>query len=210
MDKLAARFSRDDVEILQRENGYDGFFKLQKLTLKHRLFEGGWSKAIQRELFIRDPAVCALLYDPSRDAVALIEQFRIGALLDATSPWLVELVAGIVEPGESEEDVAVRESLEEADAEALALQPICHYHVSPGGSQEEISILCAKVDSSDLGGYHGLEEEGEDIRVTVVSRQQAYTAVESGRICNAPTIIALQWLQLNWQKLQAQWLNNEQ
>ncbi|MEH6626125.1 MAG: NUDIX domain-containing protein [Motiliproteus sp.] len=210
MKKLAASFGPDDVEILQRETAYEGFFQLQKLTLKHRLFEGGWSAPLTRELFIRDAAACVLLYDPWQDRVVLIEQFRIGALLDSTGPWLVELVAGIIEPEESDEAVATRESREEAGAEVLALYPICHYHVSPGGSQEKIHLMCAQVDSTGLGGFHGLEHEGEDIRVTSVTRQQAYTAVQSGRICNAPTIIALQWLQLNWQQLQTQWLKHEQ
>ena len=206
--KLEARFSGDDVEIIESRTGYQGFFRLQQMTVRHRLFEGGWSRPLSRELFVRDDATCVLLYDPRADAVVLIEQFRIGALDDPHGPWLLELVAGIVEPGESDRQVACREAQEEAGAEILELVPICNYHVSPGGSREYVHLMCAKVDSSGLSGYHGLEQEGEDIRVAVVSRQQAYEAVESGRINNAPTIMALQWLQLNWSKLQAQWLES--
>ncbi|MCW8884016.1 MAG: NUDIX domain-containing protein [Motiliproteus sp.] len=205
METLDARFKLQDLEILEREIGYQGFFRLDKLVLKHRLFEGGWSAPIKRELFIRDDAACILLYDPVKDAVVLIEQFRIGCLKDPTSPWLLELIAGIIEPGESDEEVARRESQEEAGAEILDLVHICNYHVSPGGSQEYVHLMCAKVDSSGIGGYHGLEHEGEDIRVTVVPRQKAYAAVESNRINNAPTIIALQWLQLNYDQLRSRW-----
>ncbi|OMH38407.1 ADP-ribose diphosphatase [Motiliproteus sp. MSK22-1] len=205
MDKLVSRFGGNDVEILDRQVAHQGFFRLEELTFTHRLFEGGRSEVLKRELFLRDDAACVLLYDPERDAVVLIEQFRVGALKDPNGPWLLELIAGIIEPGESDMEVARREAQEEAGAEILELVPICNYHVSPGGSQEYIHLMCAKVDSRGLSGYHGLEQEGEDIRVTVVSRQTAYTAVESGRINNAPTIMALQWLQLNWTMLQDQW-----
>ena len=208
MESLISKFGSDDVEIIDRKVAYQGFFQLQQLKLTHSLFEGGQSKILNRELFLRDDAACVLLYDPWVDAVVLIEQFRIGALKDPNGPWLLELIAGIIEPGESDMDVARREAWEEAGAEILELVPIYNYHVSPGGSQEYVHLMCAKVDSSGLSGYHGLEEEGEDIRVTVVSRQIAYTAVESGLINNGPTIMALQWLQLNWSMLQDQWLED--
>jgi len=204
---LEARFGAKDTEIVERKLAYQGFFQLQQLVLKHRLFEGGWSQPLSRELFLRDDSAGVLLYDPWTDSVVLIEQFRVGALQDPNGPWLLELVAGIIEPGETDLEIAQRESQEEAGAEVLELLPICNYHVSPGGSQEYVHLMCAKVDSSGLSGYHGLEHEGEDIRVAVVSRQQAYSAVESGRINNAPTIIAMQWLQLNYTEVRAGWLS---
>ncbi|WP_207063874.1 NUDIX domain-containing protein [Motiliproteus sp. SC1-56] len=207
MESLAVTFGHGDVEIEERETAYQGFFKLQRLRLRHRLFAGGWSAWQSRELFVRDDAVCVLLYDPDEDAVVLIEQFRVGALKDNESPWLLELVAGIVEPGESTAEVAARESREEAGAELLNWQPALRYHVSPGGSQEQVELVCAQVDATRLGGYHGAEEEGEDIRVCVVSRQEAYRAVCDGRIRNAHTLVALQWLQLNVTELRARWKN---
>lgn len=198
-------FSQSDVELLKRERAFDGFFKLDRLQLRHRRFEGGWTEPLDRELFIRDDAVCVLPYDPITDCVLLIEQFRVGALLDQHSPWLFELVAGIVEPGESIADVAHREAQEEAGAELLALEPICHYHVSPGGSQELIHLFCGLINSEGLGGLHGLAHEGEDIRAAVLPRQQAYQALLDGVINNAGTIMALQWLELNYPKLRQQW-----
>lgn len=184
------------------------FFTLKRLRLRHALFEGGVSAELKRELFVRDDAVCALLYDPVRDAVVLLEQFRVGALHDAASPWLLELIAGIVEPGESVDQVAVREAQEEAGAVLEAIVPICTYHVSPGGSQERIHLLCARVDSEGLGGVHGLSEEGEDIRVLVVPRREAYDGVVCGRINNGPSIMALQWLELNHAALCRRWLTD--
>ncbi len=209
MLELAPTFTKADVELLQRERVFDGFFQLDRLQLRHKLFDGGWSETIQRELFIRDDAVCVLPYDPVADKVLLIEQFRVGAVDDQRSPWLLELIAGIVEPGETPVDVAHREADEEAGAALLALEPICRYHVSPGGSQECIHLLCAQIDSRGLGGIYGLAHEGEDIRAQVVSRQQAYQAVSDGLINNAATIMALQWLQLHYVRLSQQWSTAE-
>ena len=206
---IQSSFGATDVEVLARSCAFDGFFKLEQLQLRHRLFDGGWSAPLTRELFVRDPAVCVLPYDPERDSVLLIEQFRIGALDDPRSPWLLELVAGIVEPGESVADVAHREADEEAGATLTALEPICQYHASPGGSTESIHLLCGRVDSDGLGGVHGLADEGEDIRALVMPRSQAYAAVVDGVINNAATLIALQWLELNHQRLRRQWLASE-
>lgn len=202
MSEFSPAFDQGSVELLQRERAFDGFFKLDRLQLRHALFDGGWSEPITRELFVRDDAVCVLPYDPGADTVLLIEQFRVGALEDQRSPWLLELVAGIVEPGETPADVAHREADEEAGAKLLALASICSYHVSPGGSKEMIHLLCGLIDSCELGGHYGLAHEGEDIRAMVVSREQAYQAVCDGVINNAATIMALQWLQLNHQRLQ--------
>lgn len=203
---LNARFSEQDVDIQRQETVYQAFFRVEKYWLRHQLFAGGWSEPLERELFVRDDAVFVLLYDPWQDQVALVEQFRIGALGDAISPWLIELVAGMMEPGETEIDVAKREAAEEAGAKILDIVPVTHYHVSPGGSHEYVHVYCAKVDASQLGGYHGLAEEGEDIRVITINRQDAYSAVLEGRINNAATIIALQWLELHWGELQSRWL----
>ncbi|MEH6822828.1 MAG: NUDIX domain-containing protein [Motiliproteus sp.] len=205
MSLLKPIFSRSDIELLQRERAFDGFFKLDRLRLRHRRFEGGWTEPLQRELFIRDDAVAVLPYDPVTDSLLLIEQFRVGALLDERSPWLLELVAGIVEPGESVTDVAYREAEEEAGAQILALESICKYHVSPGGSQEVIHLFCGLINAEGLGGLHGLAHEGEDIRAMVMPRQQAYQALVEGQINNAGTIMALQWLELNHLKLRQQW-----
>lgn len=205
MSELTPRFSTEDIKLVERERAFDGFFKLDRIKLKHRCFEGGWTDTLQRELFIRDDAVAVLPYDPVADSVLLIEQFRIGTLHDPRSPWSLEPIAGIVEAGESVESVARREASEEAGLELGQLESICNYHVSPGGSQETIHLLCACIDSRNQGGFFGLAEEGEDIRALVVSREQAYQALVEGRINNAAAIIALQWLQLNHSRLQQQW-----
>lgn len=197
----APEYSRDDVEIVDNKRAFDGFFAIDTLTLRHKRFNSGWTGSFQRELFERGEAVCVLLYDPARDVVVLAEQFRIGALADERSPWLLELVAGMVEEGENYEEVAARETEEEAGCTFYELLPICNYWVSPGGTSERVQLYCGLVDSHGIGGVHGLEEENEDIRLHTFGFDQVYAAVESGEINNAATIMALQWLKIHHQRL---------
>jgi len=193
-------FHEQDALVKSRNRQYTGFFAMDEIMLRHRLFSGGWSQNFTRELFMRGDAVVVLPYDPIRDSIVLLEQFRIGALADGRSAWLWELVAGIVETGETNEQVAHREAREEAGCEITKLIPIHEYWVSPGGTNERISIYCGLVDSRGIGGIHGLPEENEDIRALVVSFEVALLALEDGIINNAASIIALQWLQLNRDK----------
>ena len=198
-------FSIEDIEIDDKKTVYDGFFSLQRYKLRHRLIEGGWSKPLVRECLHRPAAVAVLLYDPHQDSVVLLKQFRVGALEAQDGPWQLELVAGLLEPGESSEEVAHRESVEEAGAKITALEFICDFYSSAGGSDETITLYCGHINAGGLGGVHGLEEEGEDIWVQVFSRKDAMSALTENIINNAPAIIALQWLQTHWQRLQQQW-----
>jgi ADP-ribose pyrophosphatase len=192
-------------EITQRENYFQGFYKLDKLYLRHELFAGGMSKQISRELFVRHDAVCVLPYDARRDEVVLIEQFRVGAAEKTGNPWLIELVAGLIDKAEEPEEVAHREAEEEAGLVFSALWPITKYFPSPGGSDEFVHLYLGQCKSEGAGGLHGLEEEGEDIRVTVWALDDALQAVRDGKIINASTIIALQWLALNRIEVRGLW-----
>ncbi len=196
---------KPSVDIVEREVAFEGFFRLERYRLRHRLFNGGMSPVIQRELFERGHAAALLPYDPVRDTVVLLEQFRIGALEVAGGPWLVEIVAGIIEPGESPEDVVRRESEEEAGATITDVEPICRYLVSPGGTSETLSLFCGRVDSRALGGVHGLDSEDEDIRVSVVALDRALAWLDDETINSAAPIIALQWLKLNRLRLKRLW-----
>jgi ADP-ribose pyrophosphatase len=196
-------FSHDDYRLDDDTCVYDGYFRMHRLTLSHRRFQGG-DVSIRRELFRRGNAVCVLLYDPVRDAVVLVEQFRIGALTAAQGPWLLELVAGIVEPGETAADVAIRESDEEAGLKVRNVRPISRFLPSPGGCDEWIDLMFACVDADEAQGVHGLPEEGEDIKVQVLAADSAFELVRQGRINSAPAIIGLQWLELNRHAIQQQ------
>lgn len=190
-------FDKKDVDIIACETLYRGFFSLNLYRFRHRLFNGEISAEIQREIFERGHAAVLLPYDPVRDEVVLIEQLRIAAVDTSHSPWLLEMVAGMIETGESIEDVCRREALEEAGVDIGRCKPVLSYLVSPGGTSERLSIMVGEVDAATAKGIHGLEEENEDIRVHVVSREQAYCWVEEGVIDNAASVIALQWLALH-------------
>ncbi|MBB3102481.1 NUDIX domain-containing protein [Azomonas macrocytogenes] len=195
----------DDVQILQREECFSGFYRLDLLRLRHRLFNGDMGKPISREVFVRHDAVCVLPYDPIRDCVVLNEQFRIGPLGKTDNPWMIEMVAGLIDKDELPEAVAHREASEEAGLELSALWPVSVYFPSPGGSNEQVHLFVGRCDSDGAGGVFGLEEEGEDIRVHVWTFDQALQAVRDGVIANAASIIALQWLALNREEVRRTW-----
>ncbi|WP_249553879.1 ADP-ribose diphosphatase [Shewanella sp. 10B] len=196
-----AGFSQTDVEILEKKSLYQGFFALEQFTFKHKLFAGGWSKPVTREVFERGHAVVVLPYDAARDKIVLIEQIRFPALATTKSPWLMELVAGMIAPDETPLDVAHRELLEETGLTARNMHYVNSYLASPGGSTERFYFYWAEVDSSLAQGLHGLADEHEDIRLHVLDREDAYNQVVNGAIDNASTVIGLQWLQLNYQQL---------
>lgn len=193
------------VEILEKTAGYQGFFRLDRYRLRHRLFSGAWSRALVREVFERGHAAAVLPYDPRRDQVVLVEQFRIGALEAPGGPWLLEIVAGIIEPGETPEEVVRREAVEESGCIIQEVVPICEYLVSPGGTSERITLFCGKVDTARAGGTHGAADEDEDIRVVVMSADAAFAQMQAGRINAAAPIIALQWLRLNRDQVRRRW-----
>lgn len=196
----------NDVEIIARETLYRGFFSLNLYRFRHRLFNGEMSEEVKREIFERGHAAVLLPYDPLRDEVVLIEQLRIAAIDTSSSPWLLEMVAGMIETGESVEDVCRREALEEAGVVVGRCKPVLSYLASPGGTSERLSIMVGEVDALTAEGIHGLPEENEDIRVHVVSREQACRWVEEGAIDNAASVIALQWLALHHESLKAEWV----
>ncbi|MCW8955841.1 MAG: NUDIX domain-containing protein [Gammaproteobacteria bacterium] len=187
-------------KLLAREKSYDGFFKVDICHVEHELFAGG-QVAITRELFHRGDAVAVLLYDPVNDKVVMVEQFRVGALEDEAGPWLLEVVAGIVESGESIKDVAQRECHEEAGLEVHAFESVHSFFPSPGGCSEKVYLLCGLVDSSKADGLHGIADEGEDIRVVVLDYQEVEDLLGTDRISSAIAIIALQWLQFHRERL---------
>ena len=186
-------------KLVQHQTLFEKYFRLDEYSLSHELYAGGSSPVFTREIFERGSVVAVLPYDAERRTVVLIEQFRAGAIEDPQGPWLIESVAGVIEPGESKEQVALRECEEEADCSIQRLELISEYYVSPGGTSEYCSLYCGLVDSDGVAGIHGLDHENEDIKVMVVDAAEAFTWVRQGRIRSSATIIALQWLQLNQQ-----------
>ncbi len=195
----------DDWELIDREIPYQGFFRLARYRLRHRRFDGSWSPTLTREVFERGHAAAVMPYDAARDTVALVEQFRPGALEAPGGPWLLEFIAGIIEPGESPEAVVRREAVEEAGCELGTLEPIATYLVSPGGTSETTALFCGSADLAEAGGVHGLASEDEDIRVHVVAAVEAIAMADDGRVANAMGQIGLHWLARHRQRLQRAW-----
>jgi ADP-ribose pyrophosphatase len=197
--------TRDDVETIESETVWKGYFRMDRLRLRHRLFAGGWGQPITREIFERGHAAALLPYDPVRDEVVLIEQFRPGAFTAGTEPWLVEIVAGIIEDGETAEGVARRETVEEAGCTVTDIIPVMDILTTPGASSERIAIFLGRVNARGVGGIHGLVDEGEDIRVFTESLDAALARLADGGIINVTAIVALQWLALNRDMLRRRW-----
>lgn len=200
------RFTDADVEVIAKDTPFKGYFQVDRYRLRHRRFDGTWTQEIVREVFERGHASVVLLYDPERDRVAMIEQFRPGAFAAGWYPWQVECVAGIIEEGETAEGVARRESAEEAGTEPTDMIEVGKYLVTAGASSESCALFCARVDASTIDGLHGLEHEGEDIRVFTLPTDEAYEMTKDGRICNSMAVLAVQWLMLEKKSIRARWL----
>ena len=202
---LELTFGAQDVRILEQQTAWSGHFAIRKLTLQHRCFAGGWSEPLVREVFERGDAVGVLPYDPETDSLVMIEQFRPGAMRGDDSPWMLELIAGVVESGESDEQVVHREAMEEAGCALSELLPIATVLPSAGACTEQVRLFCGRVSSAAIGGIHGLVEEGEDILVHSVPRRDALQLLAEDRIPNGHTLIALQWLHIHGQSLRERW-----
>lgn len=199
------RYDQKDVFISAVETKYHGFFKLNEYRLKHKLYDNKVSTEFTREVFERGDAVVVMLYDPVKDNLLLLEQFRMGAIRTCDTPWMLEFVAGMFDENESPIDVAVRETQEEANVTLApsSIKPIMKYLSSPGGTSESIYLYWAPFDSTQVtpGSVYGLDDENEDILLHIITRTDALALLSEGKILNAATIIGLQWLAINYQSL---------
>jgi len=206
-----------DVDVSKIETPFQGYFSVDRYHLRHRQHAGGMGGEITREIFERGHAACCLLYDPDLDLLVMVEQFRAGAYAalrspwydDSFSPWLIEFIAGIIDEGETPEEVVRREAVEEAGCTVHELELISHYLVTPGGSTESMFAFCGRVDASNAGGIHGLDEEGEDIRVFTATPEEAFAMLADGRVCNSMTMIPLLWFKENRDRLRRQWKRDD-
>jgi ADP-ribose pyrophosphatase len=196
------------LEILEKKTVFQGYFRVDFYNLRHERFDGGWTRPMGREVFERGHAAGLLPYDPVRGEFVLCEQFRVGAHAAGVAPWQLEVVAGIIEDGESPDEVVRRETHEEAGLTALDLWPIQRYLVSPGGTTETVYLYLGRVSTAKAGGVFGLDDENEYIRVHVVSEAELRALMDENKITNAATLIAAQWFFLNRDKIRAKWGRN--
>lgn len=189
-------------KIIEKTTPFKGHYRIDKYLLQHTKFDGSCSKILEREVFERGHSTAILPYDPKADSFVFIEQFRPGPMAAGFDPWMIEIPAGIVEKGEKPEDVALRETQEEIGSTVTKLIHIMDYFVSQGGSSEWTALFCGLVDTQKLGGIHGLSEEDEDILTHIVPKAEALSWLQSGKLNNAPILIALLWFMLNEEKIQ--------
>lgn len=194
-----------DYEILERQTVYRGFFSLDVLKLRHRLFRGGWSEVLRRELFNMRRAVVLLPYDPVADRVVLVEQFRTGAIDICETPWMLEAVAGLAEPGEPAEAVARRECVEECGLVPRRVEYACDYASTPGAASERVSVFIGEVTAPESGGVFGHVGEGEDIRTHILPADEAFARLDRREIIAITAVVGLMYLRLNRERLRTAW-----
>jgi len=171
-----------DYQQLNKKRVYQGFFAMDEYVIEHDRFDGGRIK-INRENMERGDAAAVLLYDSSADEVLLLEQFRIGPAVRRENPWLIEIVAGIIDEGETAEQAIIRESREESGFVPTRVTFLGRYYTTPGACSERISLFLGMVDKHNrVGEGGGCAEEHEDIRSYWVSRRQALQMLSEGKI----------------------------
>lgn len=190
-----ASYNKKDVEITQREYLYQGFIQVEKISLRHQLFnQADYTATIQRELIRRKEAAGVLIYNDQQQRFALIEQFRVGAIDDPVSPWQLEIIAGVLDGDESPESCIRRESIEESGCEIQDLEHLFSFYPSAGACDEIFHLYVAQAELPEQGGVFGMPDEGENIQLHIVQYQDLNQLLSSSRLRNAPVIMALQWL----------------
>ena len=202
-------FDETAVEILGRTTLHQDWMRVDRFRLRHRRFAGDWSPELDREILIRGEIAVVLPYDPQRDELVLVEQFRLPTFVGGGDAWQVEPVAGMVDPGEDSVAAAKRELAEEAGLECQALVKACRFFPSPGGNSQVMDLYVARVDSSAAGGLAGMDSEDEDIRVASLPVEEAFALLDDGRFQGGPTLIALLWFARHRERLRAEWLGGD-
>lgn len=191
-----ATYTHNDVEIQSREYAFKGFVQVEKVSLRHRLFnQTEYTSAIQRELIHRKEAAGVLIYNDQQQKFALIEQFRVGAIDDEISPWQLEIIAGVLDGDESPESCIRRESIEESGCELNQIKHLFSFYPSAGACDEIFHLYVAQAALPAEGGVFGMPDEGENIQLHIIDYSDLSLLLKSNRLKNAPVIMALQWLQ---------------
>lgn len=185
------------VDVAAVEPSHAGFFALDQWHLRHQRFDGAMTQPLTREVFVVGDAVTVLPYDPVRDRVLLVEQVRMGPLgRGDPMPWQLEAIAGRIDPGETPEEAARREAVEEAGLALGALEKVAEYYPTPGAVTEYLYSYVALCDLPDgVAGVFGAADEAEDIKGHLVGFDRLVEAMAAGEIGNAPLLLTVLWLQ---------------
>ncbi len=190
------------VEVKARDLTHIGFYRTERWRLRHPRFDGTVTAELEREVFLTSEAVVVLPYDPVRDAVLLIEQFRPNVMAAGDpNPWVAEPVAGLMDPGETPDQTAHRETAEEAGLVLTALHPVGRAYSSTGSSTEFVHLFIGIADFASRAGGGGLASEGEDIRGLEQPFAALMADLEAGALRDLPLLVTAQWLAMNRAKL---------
>lgn len=201
--------SKNNVKLLQQKIVFEGYHRLEVCHFQPKSLHGEkWMNPMSREVFRTGPVASTLLYCPESDEVLMNEQFRAGAFMaGAENPWLIECCAGGIDEGETPEDAARREALEETGTEVLEIEPIGTVYTSPGCFDEEFFLFCGRIANPKGGGIHGLvEEEGEEIKTHLMPAADVIALLDAGKITNVTTALCLHWFARNREKIRKKWL----
>ncbi|TNE39902.1 MAG: NUDIX domain-containing protein [Alphaproteobacteria bacterium] len=202
---LLSPFDLADINIKSDEVVYQGYASVHEVTFEHPTFAGTQKLEVTREIFVSGNAVVVIPFDPVLNEICLIEQIRMAPLMAGDHPWLIEAIAGRIDDGTDAEAIARKEAEEEAGCTLSDLINFGTYYQSPGIFAEEITYFIARADLSSIGGTHGLDSENEDIRALRLTLDEAFEALATGLIRNAPTAFALQYLQLHAREIRVMW-----
>ena len=184
-------------KIINKKNIHKGFFEMNEVTLKYKKIDGSWTNNIKRELFGGAQVSAVLPYDPIKKEIVLIQQFRPGTISKNINNFLYEIVAGIIDKGESAETTAKRECIEETGCEIKNILPIQGYFPAPGSSESFYHLFLGEIEAFEGSRSMGLESENEDILVKCYNFSKVKQMLQNKEIVNGITLIALQWFFLN-------------
>ena len=190
-----------EYKINKKKNLYNGFYQLEKINFTHRRHDKTWSPNISREIFSGAHVATVLPYDPIKKEILLLKQFRVGIMSEGThDPTIIEVVAGMIDGGETPEEAARRECFEETGCKIKKIKKIYSYYPAPGSSSSYYHFFLAEVDAFDGERIVGEKHENEDIQVKSYSIEEAMQMLREGEIINGVTLISLQWFFLNYYK----------
>lgn len=195
----------EEAELIARTVPFQGYFRVARYTFRQGLYQGGTSGPFNREVFERGQAAAVLPYDPQRDEVVLIRQFRAGSYVAGRHPWSWEIVAGIIEDDEAPEELARREAVEEAGLKVGELVYMHSVMLSPGACSESCTTFAGRVDAGSAGGIFGLEAENENIMVKAMPFGEIRAMLDRDEFDNAIAVLALQWLTIHRDELRNRW-----
>ena len=191
---------KTNYKIINKKNIYKGFFEMNEYELIHKKHDGNWSDKIKREVFGGAHVASLLPYDPIKKEIILIQQFRAGILSRHKENLLYEIVAGIIDKNENPDQTSIRECFEETGCDVKKLIHIQDYFPAPGSSESFYHLYLGEVESFKGTRLRGLKKENEDIMVSSFKIQEVRKMLDSKRIKNGLTLIALQWFFLNYYK----------